>query len=142
MDTDHQQYLRFMLDREGYQSTCLPFGLSCAPNTFAKVMKPLMTSYQFRSLNAFRSAISSVHERVDGIEAGKHPMITRLLKGAFHARPPLPCYKATWDVQMVLEDIKSLGTTNSLLLKQLSHKLCIVLALIRPLGQWSWPPYR
>ena len=27
----HQQYLRFMLDRESYQFTYLSFGLSCAP---------------------------------------------------------------------------------------------------------------
>ena len=43
IDSDHQQYLRFMLDREDYQFTCLPFSLSCAPHTFTKVMKPLMT---------------------------------------------------------------------------------------------------
>ena len=46
--------------------------------------------YQSRSLNAYRSAISSVHDTVDGVEVGKHPMISRLLKGAYHARPPLP----------------------------------------------------
>ena len=40
---DHQKYLRFMVDRTCYQFTCLPFGLSCAPWTFTKVMKPLMT---------------------------------------------------------------------------------------------------
>ena len=32
----------------------------------------------------FRSAISSVHDKVDGVEVGKHPTISRLLKGAFH----------------------------------------------------------
>ena len=40
--------------------------------------------YQSSSLNVFRSAISSVHGKVDGVEVGKHPIISRLLKGAFH----------------------------------------------------------
>ena len=39
----HQQYLRFQVAGVCYQFTCLPFGLSCAPWTFTKVMKPLMT---------------------------------------------------------------------------------------------------
>jgi len=38
----HQQYLMFMVDSDCYQFTCLPFGLSCAPWTLTKVMKPLM----------------------------------------------------------------------------------------------------
>ena len=38
--------------------------------------------YQSRSLNAYHSAISSVHDTVDGVEVGKHPVISRLLKGA------------------------------------------------------------
>jgi len=59
-------------------------------------------------------------------------MVTRLLKGAFHERPPLPRYTATLDVQMVLEYLKRMGTTDSLSLKQLSHKLCMLLALTRP----------
>ena len=42
IDPGHQQYLRFMLDKESYQFTCLPFGLSCAPRTFIRVMKPVM----------------------------------------------------------------------------------------------------
>ena len=39
----HQQLLRFKVEGKCYQFTCLPFGLSCAPWTFTKVMKPLMT---------------------------------------------------------------------------------------------------
>ena len=42
IDFGHQQYLRFMLEGESYQFTCLPFGLSCAPRTFTKVLKPVM----------------------------------------------------------------------------------------------------
>jgi len=39
----HQQYLRFQVAEACYQFTCLPFSLSCAPWTFTKVMKPLIT---------------------------------------------------------------------------------------------------
>ena len=42
IDPGHHQYLRFMLGKERYQFTCLPFGLSCALRTFTKVMKPVM----------------------------------------------------------------------------------------------------
>ncbi len=46
--------------------------------------------YQYRSLNAYRSAISSVHIKVDGYDVGQHPLVSRVLKGAFHTRPPQP----------------------------------------------------
>ena len=58
--------------------------------------------YRSSSLNVFRLAISSVHDKVDGVDVGKHPTVTRLLKGAFHERPPLPRYTSTWDVNAVL----------------------------------------
>ena len=48
--------------------------------------------YQSQSLNAYRSAISSVHDAIDGVEVKKHPMVSRLLKGAYRVRPPLPIY--------------------------------------------------
>ena len=80
------------------------------------------------SLNVFRSAISSVHDKFNGVEVGKHPTITRLLKGAFHERPPLPRYTSTWDVNKVLQYLKSLGPSNGLTLKQLTHKLVMLLA--------------
>ena len=43
IDSNQQQYLRFMLKGESYQFTCLHFGPSCAPCTFTKVLKPVMT---------------------------------------------------------------------------------------------------
>lgn len=88
--------------------------------------------YQSSSLNVFRSAISSVHDNVDGIEVGKHPIVTRLLKGTFHLRPPLPQYSSTWDVNVVLQYLKGLGLTTTLSLKALTHKLVMLLALTRP----------
>ena len=88
--------------------------------------------YQSSSLNVFRSAISSVHDKVDGVEVGKHPIISRLLKGAFHLRPPLPRYSSTWSVDVVLQYLKGLGPTATLSLKSLTHKLVMLLALTRP----------
>ena len=41
-------------------------------------------------LKLYRSAISSAHDPVDGVSVGLHPTITRLLKGTFNTRPPLP----------------------------------------------------
>jgi len=61
--------------------------------------------YQTNSLNAYRSAISSVHDRVDGVDVGKHPLIARVFKGVFHTRSPLSRYTATWNVQVVLDSI-------------------------------------
>ena len=88
--------------------------------------------YQYRSLNAYRSAISSVHEKVDGYEVGQHPLVSRLMKGAFNQHPPKLQYEVTWDVAKVLDHIESLGSSDSLSLQNLTWKLAMILALTRP----------
>ena len=42
-------------------------------------------SLRYRSLNAYRSAISSTHEKLDGVCVGEHPLVSRVLKGAFNS---------------------------------------------------------
>ena len=76
--------------------------------------------------------ISLVHDAVDGVEAGKHPMVSRLLKGAYHVRPPLPRYTSTWDVEVVLHYFEGLGPSSSLSLKLLTFKLVMLMVLTRP----------
>lgn len=88
--------------------------------------------YQYRSLNSYRSAISSVHEKVDGYEVGKHPLVVRLIKGAFHERPPQPRYSETWDVAKVTSYLEHLGNNASLSLNDLTHKTVMLMALTRP----------
>lgn len=63
---------------------------------------------------------------------GKHPMVCRLHKGVFHARPPLPRYTSTWDVQTILQYLESIGPNTSLPLKLLTFKLVMLMALTRP----------
>ena len=53
-------------------------------------------------MNSYRSAISLVHEKVDGEEVGKHPLISRMMKGIFNERPPRPKYDSVWKVETVL----------------------------------------
>ena len=88
--------------------------------------------YQTNSLNAYRSAISSVHDKVDDVDMGKHLLMARLLQGAFHARPPLPKYIGTWNVQVILGHILLWGDTASVSLKLLTVKLVMVMSLARP----------
>ena len=88
--------------------------------------------YQYQSLNAYRSAISSTHQYVDGVSVGNHPTVTRLLQGVFNSRPPQPRYAAFWDVGVIIQHIKGLGANKDLTLKQLTMKTVMLLALTRP----------
>lgn len=87
--------------------------------------------YQYRSFNVYRSAISSVHDKVDGCDVEQHPLVTRLLKGAFHQRQPQPRYSHSWDVGRVTAYIWSQGENISLSLQELSLKLTMLMALTR-----------
>ena len=64
---------------------------------------------QYRTINSYCSAISMTHTPIDGVVVGKHPLVTRLMKGIFNCRPPQPRYAFIWDVGRVLEHIYSLG---------------------------------
>lgn len=48
IDKAHIRFLRFMFSGVLYEFTCLPFGLSVAPQLFTKLMKPVI--YYLRNL--------------------------------------------------------------------------------------------
>ena len=83
-----------------------------------------------RSLNCYRSALSSAMLPIDGFQVGQHPLVSRLLKGVFNSRPPQPKYTEMWEVSRVLSYIKSLGSNEALSLKLLTRKLVVLLALV------------
>ena len=84
---------------------------------------------QYNTLNIQRSAISAFHNPIDGVKVGQHPSVTRIMSAFFNARPPMPRYEDTWEVNPVLDYIISLGDNDTLALKQLTYKITMLLAL-------------
>ena len=82
---------------------------------------------EYRSLNVYRSAISSTHLPVDGFPVGQHPLVSSLLKGVFNTRPPRPRYTS---VSHVTDFLKSMGEPKDLPVPLLTKKLAILLALV------------
>lgn len=83
----------------------------------------------YTSLNTARGALSSLGITVDGCSAGRHPLVTRFLRGVFNLRPSVPRYTRTWDVQQVLQHLRTMEPLSSLSLKDLTLKLVMLMAL-------------
>lgn len=77
---------------------------------------------------------------------GNSPVLSKFMKGLFNLNPPLPRYSFTWDDTKVLMFLKTLFPSESLNLKRLTWKLCVLLALTTavrhlwtyPLTIWNW----
>ena len=126
--------------RKAYQSAWSCWSRWCAKGKIYPVSAPLSKILEFlaiafsdglayRSINVLRSALSSTHSRIDNFLVGQHPPVTKLMKGILNCRPPKPRYSYTWDVKKVTAHLASLGSNNSLSLKQLSRKLVMLFAL-------------
>ena len=73
--------------------------------------------------------MSAFHPEVSGYKVGQHPIVQRLLQGAFNKRPPQPRYTVTWDVDKVLQLLRSWGPNSVLSTSCLTHKLAMLMAL-------------
>ena len=78
---DHQCYLRFSTEGVNYQFTCLPFGLTCAPWAFTKIMKAvvaLLRSWGTRMV-IYINDILIISE--SAVQAGQHlEVLTHILQ--------------------------------------------------------------
>ena len=83
----------------------------------------------YSTLNSYRSALSSTLCPRDGTTVGCDPLVSRLLKGRYNLRPPLPRYSSTWDVSVLTQYLGTLFPLNSLSLKQLTLKTVSLCAL-------------
>lgn len=66
----------------------------------------------------------------DGTCVGKHPLVSRLMKGIFQEKPPRPKYTEIWNVFIVLEYLHSLSPVDTLSLKELTLKLFVLILLV------------
>ena len=117
-----------------WQQWCSLHGFESVCASLSVIIEFLSSEFtegkQYRTLNSYCSAISMTHQPIDGVLVGKHPLICRLLKGIYNSRPPQPKFSTTWDVGKILDYIRSLGPTGLLNLRQLTHKLAMLLALV------------
>ena len=67
--------------------------------------------------------LSNIFPVKEGIEFGKHPIVTRMLKGMFRTRPTLLRYICIYDAEIVIEFLKSLPCWEEITLKWLTFKL-------------------
>ena len=72
------------------------------------------TGVGYSGINTARSALSGVLKPVNGTTF-EAQSVKRFLKGVYEARPSNPRYAVTWDVNMVLNYLKSISTTECLL---------------------------
>ncbi len=85
---------------------------------------------EYSGVNTARSALSAFLFH-DEKTIGKHPIVCRLMKGFLNKKPPLPRYTATWDINIVLDYLKSKKQfpLSQLSLKELGERLAILLAI-------------
>lgn len=83
----------------------------------------------YSAVNTARSALSFLLNEVNGKSFGENKLVTRLMKGVYRLRPPLPKYTAVWDTSSVLNTISNWKDNNELDFKTLSYKLVSLLAL-------------
>ena len=102
----------------------------CAPLSAIRefLTSEFLQGKEYRTINSYRSAVSMTHSPIDGVVVGKHPLVSRLLKGIYNRRPPQPRYFTTWDVAAVLDHIRSWGPTKSLCKKKATLKLAMLMA--------------
>ena len=66
---------------------------------------------------------------LDNFTAGTHPIVIRFMKGVFNSRPTKARYPYTWDVDKVLNYLKTLSPVRQLSLKDLTLKLRMLIVL-------------
>ena len=88
------------------------------------------SGYEYRIIRTHRSAISPLHDNIEGRPVGEHPQVSSLIIGVFNNRSPQPKYNFIWDVQLVLDYLKKQLPNNSNLSdKFLTFKVAMLLAL-------------
>jgi len=77
-----------------------------------------------------RSAMSSIIHIPGCSRLSDHPLVTRLMKGIYNNRPPVPKYTNVWNVDDLFSYLKTLQSNSFLSLKMLTLKLAVLLGIL------------
>ena len=86
--------------------------------------------YSHGQISRARSAISVLIDQVNDISFGRHPLVKRLMKGIFEARPIFPKYRIVWSVNIVFDYFRTLDHPKNLSMGLLGKSwlfLCVLL---------------
>ena len=87
----------------------------------------------YSTLNTAKSALNcyllTASPHNSSFTVPNHPYINRYMKGVFNCRTPTPRYSERWDVNVVLDFIRTWHPLHNLSLKFITYKLTILLAL-------------
>ena len=113
---------------------CIKHGVDPCNSSIASFLEFLTEHYHlgksYSILNSYRSAISSTHIYIDNVKIGQHPLVTRFFKGLSSLRPQKSRYKMVWNVDMILDYLKTLWPLKDLSLKMVSLRLVALIALV------------
>ena len=101
--------------------------LSTAVNFLAELAK---RGLSYSAVCTARSALSSYLCKYEGTVFGSQDLVKRLMKGIFEKKPVFPRHTRTWDVNIVLTALETWVPIEKLTLKELSYKLCMLIALL------------
>ena len=86
--------------------------------------------YSHGQISRARSAISVLIDQVNDISFGRHPLVKRLMKCIFEARPIFPKYRTVWSVNIVFNYFRTLDQPKNLSMGLLGKKLALLMCLI------------
>ena len=76
---------------------------------------------QYSTINSHRSTLSGTIMPIEGFKVGEHPLVLHLLKGIFNVRPLKKNLILSWEVDIVLEHLKTWSHPSELSLSELTR---------------------
>jgi len=117
-----------------YNIFCRSRGFSLFEPSLLTILEFLLQLYKdgakYSTINSARSALSLYLPNINNNTIGKHPIITRFVKGVSKLKPPTPRYNYTWDIDVLLKLFESWEENSQLGIKNLTYKLISLLAII------------
>ncbi|XP_066015488.1 uncharacterized protein [Pocillopora verrucosa] len=85
----------------------------------------------YSSINSACSTLSTILQTSSNCNYtfGEHPDVKRFMKGVYQNRPPMPRYNKTWDVNVVLQNLRGMGKATELSINELTLKLVMLIVL-------------